>query len=116
VEEPAVTPPNPASEQDDQAISNQICARICAQDAAGRLETRETQRAGYERPPSVLRGQRGDQRRRETAETRVVWLITQRSGFKSRPRYQGQRPFLETEKGPLACVNGFVHDGIERAV
>jgi hypothetical protein len=53
-----------------QALRNQICA----QDAAGRLETRETQRAGYERPPSVLRGRRGDQGLPETVETHVVWL------------------------------------------
>ncbi len=40
-----------------QALSNQICARICAQDAAGRVETWETHRARPKRPPPVRRGQ-----------------------------------------------------------
>jgi hypothetical protein len=62
----------------DQALSDQICARVCAQDAAGRVEMGETQRTRHERPPSIRRGKRGDQRRRGTAETRVVWLIAQR--------------------------------------
>ena len=83
--------------------SNQICARICAQDAAGRLETRETQRAGYERPPSVLRDQRGDQRRCETAETDVVWLITQRSRVQIPPPLPRPEALSRTEKGPFAC-------------
>lgn len=59
-------------------FTNLICARICAQDAVGRVETRETQRTKHERPPSVRQGQRGNQRPRETAETDVVGLITQR--------------------------------------
>ena len=32
-------------------------------------------------------------------EMHVVWLITRGRGFKSLPRYQGQRPFLEQRKG-----------------
>ena len=36
------------------------------------------QKVGDDFTPHVDRGQRGDQRRRETAETVVVWLITQR--------------------------------------
>jgi hypothetical protein len=59
-------------------FANLICARICAQDATGRVETGETQRTRHERPPSVRQGQRGNQRPRETAETDVVWLITPR--------------------------------------
>jgi hypothetical protein len=47
----------------------------------------------------VRRGQRGDQRPRETTETNVVWLIIQRSRFKSLPRHQGQRPSFEQEEG-----------------
>src|SRR6516165_6585404 len=73
-----------------------ICARICARDAAGRVETRETLQTGMNAQPSVRRGQRGDQRRRETAETHVVWLITQRSRVQIPPPLlisAGQGPF-----------------------
>ena len=35
----------------------------------------------------------------ETGETRVVWLITQRSRVQIPPRYQGQRPSFEQEEG-----------------
>src|SRR6516162_5730262 len=77
--------PNSHLGSDGQALSYQTCARICAQDAAGRGETRETPQTQHERSPSVLRGQRGDQRRRETAETHVVWLITQRSAVQILP-------------------------------
>ena len=62
----------------NQLAGKLICARICARDAAGWVETRETQRTRHGRTPSVGRGQRGGQRRRETSETYVVWLITQR--------------------------------------
>ena len=83
-----------------------ICARICAQDAAGRAETGETQRPRHERPPSVRRGQRGDQRRSETAETHVVWLITQRSRVQIPPPLPSLqvRGLFRSWKGPSACA------------
>ena len=56
-----------------------ICARICARDAAGRAETGEAQKIPEDFAAPVGRGQRGNQRQLETAETHVVWLITQRS-------------------------------------
>jgi hypothetical protein len=80
---------------------NPICARICARDAAGQTEIGETRKTRNNLVAHACRGQRDDERLFETQETRVVWLITQRSGFKSRPRYQGQRPFLEQRKGLL---------------
>ena len=58
---------------------NQICARICARDAAGRVETGETRRAERDLARRVRRGQRGEQGRSGTPETGVVVLITQRS-------------------------------------
>jgi hypothetical protein len=57
---------------------NLICARICARDAAGQAETGKTQKTRDDFIPHVCRGQRGDWRLPETAETHVVWLITQR--------------------------------------
>jgi len=59
-------------------VSNQICARICARDAVGQVETRETRRDPSRIPTRVRRGQHGDLRPPGTAETHVVWLITQR--------------------------------------
>ena len=52
---------------------------ICARDTAGHAETGETQKAWDDFMPQVCRGQHGHRRRPETAETDVVWLITQRS-------------------------------------
>ena len=89
---------------DGQALSNQICARICARDVAGRVEMRETPWTGHERLSSVRRGQRGDQRLRETAETCVVWLITQRSRVQIPPPLPRQRPSFEQEEGLLHVV------------
>ena len=48
-------------------------------DAAGRAETGEMRKACCQHAPPVCRGQRGQRRRAKTAETYVVWLITQRS-------------------------------------
>ena len=84
-------------------FSDLICARICARDATGRVETWETQRTRHERPPSVRRGQRGDQRPRETPETHVVWLITQRSRVQIPPPLPRPEALSRTEKGPSAC-------------
>ena len=98
--------PNSHLGSDGQALSYQTCARICAQDAAGRGETRETPQTQHERSPSVLRGQRGDQRRRETAETHVVWLITQRSRVQIPPPLPSLqvRGLFRSWKGPSACA------------
>src|SRR5438067_5266630 len=59
-------------------VKSQFCKQICKPDAAGRLETSDTRRAKGHLTPPVHRGQRGDRRLRQTAETRVAWLITQR--------------------------------------
>ena len=66
-------------------VMNPFCKPICKPDAAGQAETREMQKAGDDFTPHVDRGQRGDQRRRERAETVVVWLITQRRPATPRP-------------------------------
>jgi hypothetical protein len=50
----------------------------CARDAAGQTETGETQKARHDFALQVFRDQHGGQRLPETAETHVVWLITQR--------------------------------------
>jgi hypothetical protein len=50
------------------------------------------QKAGDDFTPHVDRGQRGDQRRRETAETVVVWLITQRRTVRSADLAKSCRP------------------------
>ena len=44
----------------NQKVRNQICARICARDASGRLETGETHRIGEDMRRPIGRGQRGD--------------------------------------------------------
>jgi hypothetical protein len=59
-------------------VSGCICARICARDETGRVETRQTQQVGRNRPSRFGRGQRRDQRRAETPETPVVLLRYQR--------------------------------------
>ena len=88
-----------------------ICARICAQDAAREVETRETPQTRHERAPSVRRGQRGNQRQSETAETHVVWLITQRSRVQIPPPLP--RPEVGSEQGSglwlVVCARVCVH-------
>jgi hypothetical protein len=59
-------------------VKNRFCKPICKPDAAGQVETGEMQKAGDDFTPRVGRGQRGDQRLPETAETHVGRLITQR--------------------------------------
>jgi hypothetical protein len=63
----------------NRQVSDQFCKPICKPDAAGQAETGETQKAGDDLAPYVCRGQYGDLRLPGTAETDVVWLITQRS-------------------------------------
>ena len=67
---------------------NRFCKPIRKPDAAGQAETGEIQRAGHDFTRPVGRGQRGDQRLPETAETYVGRLITQRPQVQSSPRYQ----------------------------
>ena len=43
------------------------------------IETEEREQAGHEHAPSIRRDQRTGERPPGTAETGVVWLITQRS-------------------------------------
>jgi hypothetical protein len=64
----------------NQQAGRPICARVCARDVAGQAETGETQSARGDCMQQVCRGQRGYWRLSETAETNVVWLITQGSG------------------------------------
>ena len=52
---------------------------ICKLDAAGQLETGEMEPTEWEMICPVRRGHRIRERRLETGETNVVWLITQRS-------------------------------------
>jgi hypothetical protein len=82
-----------------------ICARICARDAAGHAETEKTQQDWDDFMPLVRRGQRGNQRRRETAETHVVWLITQRARVQIPPPLPipQVRGLSRSWKRPLAC-------------
>lgn len=56
-----------------------ICKPICKPDTAGGAETGETRKGRRHHVPPVRRGQRGERRRAETAETYVLWLMTQSS-------------------------------------
>jgi len=81
----------------NRQVSDQFCKPICKPDAAGQAETGETQKAGDDLAPYVCRGQYGDMRPPETAETRVVWLITQRSRVQIPPPLP--RPEAGSEQG-----------------
>ena len=71
----------------NQQAERPICARVRARDVAGQAKTGETWKAWGDCMQQVCRGQRGDWRLPETAETNVVWLITQRSRVQIPPRY-----------------------------
>jgi hypothetical protein len=60
-------------------LTDRICARICARNAAGRVETVETRKLDVDSRRASAEVKTGHQRARETAETHVVLLITQRS-------------------------------------
>ena len=92
---------SPTLESRDALFGNPICARICARDATGRVAMGERQRTRYECPSSVRRGQGGDQRQGETPETRVVWLITQRSRVQIPPPLPRPEALFRTGRGPL---------------
>ena len=87
-------------------VTNPICARICARDAAGRIEKGEMPTLDTDAAAPVDRGQRDEWRQSERPETNVVWLITQRSRVQIPPPLptKGQRPFLEQRKGLLHVV------------
>jgi hypothetical protein len=87
-----------------QQVRNQICARNCARDAAGQAETEETQKIRNGLAPQACRGQRRDRRRSETAETCVVWLITQRSRVQIPPPllFSQVKVLFLPGRGPLA--------------
>src|SRR5215472_16096693 len=93
----------------NQQTKRPICARICARDMAGQDETGETQKTREDFMPHVCRGQRGNQRQGEPAETNVVWLITQRSRVQIPPPLlvtAGQGPFPTWERA--FCMPGTV--------
>ena len=69
----------PTDQMRRKQVKNLFCKPICKPDGAGQAETEETAKAPEVPTQQVGRGQRGDQRLPETTETRVVWLITQRS-------------------------------------
>ena len=56
-----------------------LCKPICKPDAARQLETEETEPTERDGICPVRRGHHARERRLETVETDVVWLITQRS-------------------------------------
>ncbi len=58
-------------------------------------------------------GQRDTPGRRRRGETRVVWLITQRSRVQIPPCYQGQKAFLKQRKA--FCMR-FVHGMLARSL
>ena len=86
-------------------VTYPICARICARDAAGRIETGEMPTLDTDAAPPVDRGQFDDWRRSETPGTHVVWVITQRRFATPRcavrPVETGQRRITE---GPAPCL------------
>ena len=77
-----------------------LCTDLCT----GRVETGEMQRTRYECPPSVRRGQRGDQGPRETPETYVVVLITQRSRVQIPPPLPGKTAPEGSFPGPFSAT------------
>ena len=73
-----------------------FCKPICKPDAARQLETGETEPTERDEICPVRRGHRARERRPETPETEVVWLITQRSRVQIPPPLlvsAGQGPF-----------------------
>src|SRR6516162_2386037 len=78
-------------------INRLFCKPICKPGAAGQRETGETEPTERDGICPVRRGHHARERRPETSETHVVWLITQRSRVQIPPPlpvYAGQGPFL----------------------
>jgi hypothetical protein len=80
-----------------------FCKPICKPDAARQYETGETEPTERDAICPVRRGHRTRERRLETGETDVVWLITQRSRVQIPPPLPRPEALSRTEKGPLAC-------------
>jgi len=100
----------------NQLAGRLICARICARDVAGQAETGETQKAREDSIPQVCRGQRGDQGRPETAETNVVWLITQRSEVQILPPLPGKTAPGTSFQGPFSATCDQIPGHIPRPI
>ena len=79
------------------------CKPIRKPDAARQHETRETESTERDGICPVRRGHRTRERRLETVETHVVWLITQRSRVQIPPPRPRPEALSRTEKGPFAC-------------
>src|SRR6185312_11053936 len=88
-----------------KTAKSRFCKPICKPDGAGRLETGDTRRAKGHLTPPVHQGQPRDRRLRETTETNVVWLITQRSRVQIPPPLLSWqvRGLFRSWKGPSAC-------------
>jgi hypothetical protein len=78
-------------------INRLFCKPICKPDAARQHGTGETERTERDGLCPVRRGHRTHERRPETAETVVVWLITQRSEVQILP------PLLFPQVKALFC-------------
>jgi hypothetical protein len=83
-------------------INRLFCKPICKPDAAGQAETGETQKVREDFAEKIDGGQQGDQGQPETAETAVVWLITQRSRVQILLPLPRPEALSRTEKGPSA--------------
>jgi hypothetical protein len=86
--------------------SGAVCKRICKPDAAGQPETGETEPTERDGICPVCRGHQARGRRLETAETDVVWLITQRSRVQIPPPLPSLqvRGLFRSWKRPSACA------------
>jgi hypothetical protein len=83
-----------------------FCKPICKPDTARQLETGETEPTERDGIGPVRRGHSTRERRLETRETRVVWLITQRSRVQIPPPLPSLqvRGLFRSWKGPSACA------------
>jgi hypothetical protein len=92
-------------------INSPFCKPICKPDAAGQLETRETEPAQRDGICPVRRGHHTCERQRGTPETHVVWLITQGSpGSNPAPAAKARGPFSNRERAfCMRFVRGFAH-------
>ena len=77
------------------------CKPIRKPDAARQHETGETESTERDGICPVRRGHRTRERRLETVETHVVWLITERSRVQIPPPLPRPEALSRTEKGPL---------------
>src|SRR5215813_15242668 len=84
-------------------INSLFCKPICKPDAARQRETSGTEPTERDGFCPVRRGHHARERRPETSETHVVWLITQRSRVQIPPPLPRPEALSRTEKGPSAC-------------